>query len=101
MTPKSDRHTSNDSMLCVARRSSARCAFISTSHRCVPETSAAFLLFAAFLNPSYLNVKILDVKSLQRLSWGTVAGLYSRLLPAGRERGRRGLMKMPLGARIL
>jgi len=51
MIPKSDRHTSNDSMLWVARRPSVRWAFISTSHRCVPETSAAFLLVAAFLIP--------------------------------------------------
>jgi hypothetical protein len=44
MTAKSEKPASNDSMLRVARRSSVRYAFISTSHRCVPETSAAFLL---------------------------------------------------------
>ena len=49
MTAKSERPTSDDSMLRVARRSSVRCAFIITSHRCVPEMSAAFARVAAFV----------------------------------------------------
>src|SRR5947199_6961601 len=70
-TAKSERPTSDDSMLRVARRASVRCAFISTSHRWVPEPSAVrFLGAARFMVRKYLNVKILDVKSkaVQRIA---------------------------------
>src|SRR5713101_2497201 len=46
----------------MATLCTARCAFMSTSHKCVPETSAAFFFVAAPFIGIYLNVKILDVK---------------------------------------
>src|SRR5438034_6581502 len=71
MTAKSERPTSADSMLRVARRWSVRCAFISTNHRCVPEPSAVCFFGTLRFIRKYLNIKILYVKqSVNRLAVG-------------------------------
>ncbi len=68
MTAKSESPASDDSMLRIARRSSVRCAFIITNHRCVPEMSNAFFFVVVFFILKYLNTKILYVKLYVRLT---------------------------------
>src|SRR5437867_7224995 len=77
MIAKSERPTCDDSMLRVASRSSVRCAFISTNHRCVPERSAACFLGGVRFMGRYLNMKILCVK-VYAWNWTAIAGV-----PAG------------------